>query len=135
MIRALAENSACENDAIPSSSPLIILMNSSKNVDSKQSLPYRRKFHRGKVTKRWIGDKNFPRWKIVHNQTFTRRVLSNNQNFLGKVTKLPYFSPMNALFNALNLMWALTWEDINTWLAVKRCLKEFKGGLSFRKRC
>ena len=46
----------------------------------KEGLPYRGKLRRGKVTKFWLCDENFP-----------RRILWHNRIFQGKVTKFPYF--------------------------------------------
>ena len=56
----------------------------------------------GEKWKFWLGDKNFPRGKISPTKLlpdeyfyamsiFTRRILSNNKNFPGKVTKCHYF--------------------------------------------
>ena len=65
----------------------------------------------------------------------TRRTLSKNWNFRGKVTRFPYFPLMNAPLNTLILRLALIWEGIKKWLAVDNFLKirKFKGSLSFTK--
>ena len=69
-------------------------------------IPYWEKFCRGRVEKFWLGDETVPDEYFYTRNLFTRRILSNNKSFLGKVTKFPYL-PIDALFDALILRWML----------------------------
>ena len=65
-------------------------------------IPYRGRFRHRRVTKFWLGDETVPDEYFYTRNLFTRRILSNNKSFLGKVTKFPYL-PIDALFDALIL--------------------------------
>ena len=54
-------------------------------------LPYRGKFRRGKVTKFFASDENFPRRKISPTNNFTRRItdFKNVENY--GMSRMQYF--------------------------------------------
>ena len=65
-------------------------------------IPFLGKFRWGKTTKPLLGDyvsltKNFSWRNFCPINIFTRRILSNNQNLLEKVTKVTYFSSITVL--------------------------------------
>ena len=101
-------------------------------------LSYRGKLSSGKVTKLWLGAKNFARRNFYSTKIFTRWIFLSDKCYqiieisARKWHNFLIFFQMNTLLNALILRWALIWENIKKCLAVNSFLW-FKGGLSFKK--